>query len=190
MRFYLFGPRIMGFRPGVSVGPADFAKFTSSTTAPPKGKSTAGMVGSFVYVIEDGNGRVKVGTSKDPLRQLAQLRSTSVAPLSFAYIGVTPSEGYDIESAAHAALAKHNAGGEWFTVEPAEAVGAIAGAAFGLGYPILQLSADQAARTVARAKLEDAAAMRQNRGGGLAILLLVGMVVLATVLVAWIAVRL
>jgi hypothetical protein len=190
MRFYLFAPRIMGFRPGISISPADIARLVTPSPHPATSKSTAGIVGSFVYVIEDGNGRVKIGTSKDPVRRLAQLRSTSVAPLSFAYIGVTPSEGYDIESATHRALAGHRVGGEWFNVRADEAVAAIAGAAFGFGYPILQLSVDQAARTVARARAEDAAATRPKHGGGLAVLLLIGMWVAATLLVAWIAVRL
>jgi hypothetical protein len=189
MRLYLFGPRIMGLRPGISISPADIAKLVTPSP-PPRGKSTAGIVGSFLYVIEDGQGRVKVGTSKDPIRRMTQLRSTSDSPLNFSYIGVTPSEGYDIESAAHAALAGHRINGEWFNVRADEAVAAIAGAAFRLHWPIVQLTEDQAARTVAVARAEDAAAMRQNHGGGLAILLLIGMVVAATLLVAWIAVRL
>jgi hypothetical protein len=190
MRRYLFGQRIMGFRPGISVGPADIAKFASSTTPPATSNGTAGMVGAFVYVIEDGRGRVKIGTSKNPLRRLAQLRSTSGELLNFAYIGVTPSEGFDIERAAHIALAGHRVNGEWFNVRADEAVAAIAGAAFGLGYPILQLTADQAARTVAVARAEDAAAVRPKHRGGLAVLLLGGIWVAATLLVAWIAARL
>jgi hypothetical protein len=140
-----------------------------------------------VYVIRDGRDHVKIGVSKDPIRRIAQLRATSTAPLSFAYIGVTPSEGYDIERGAHVALAGHRINGEWFNVRADEAVAAIAGAAFRLGYPILQLSADQAARTVARARAEDAMAARPKHGGGMAILLLIGMVVLAMVLLAGIA---
>jgi hypothetical protein len=126
------------------------------------------------------------------LAQLAQLRSTSESPLNFAYIGVTPSESYDIERAAHVALAGHRANGEWFTVEPVEAVAAIAGAAFRLHWPILQLSVDQATRTVAVARAEDAMALRQGRDPGVlqGWLVLVAIWIAAMLLVAWIAVRL
>src|SRR5262249_16216352 len=97
MRLYLFGRRhFLGFRPGISISPADIAGMFP-TSKPAVSKSTANIQGSFLYVIEDGNGRVKVGTSKDPIRRMAQLRSTSDSPLSFAYIGVTPSEGFDLE---------------------------------------------------------------------------------------------
>jgi hypothetical protein len=61
-------------------------------------------------------------------------------------LGAASSEGFDIERAAHAALAGHRVGGEWFNVRADEAVAAIAGAAFRLRAPILQLTEDQARR--------------------------------------------
>lgn len=144
MRFYLFGPRIggrWGVRPGISLNPADFIpKATAAINTDPD---------SFVYVIEDTRGYVKIGTSKNPLARMATLRAGSASPLKFAYIAVTPdNDGYDIEREAHKALRAHRVEGEWFDVPPEMAVAALSGAAFKLDHPLAQLTEDQTRRTL------------------------------------------
>jgi hypothetical protein len=53
--------------------------------------------------------------------------------------------------------------GEWFSVPPEMAVAAIARAAQKLGHPIVQLSPDRAAGTVAVARAQEAAAAQPKR---------------------------
>jgi hypothetical protein len=98
MRFYLSGPRILGIRPGVSFDANDLRRF-AAPSAP-----RAAVQGSFVYVVKGDHGRVKIGVSTDPSSRLASLQTGSPFPLEFAFVGVSPGNGYDIEAAAHAML--------------------------------------------------------------------------------------
>jgi hypothetical protein len=56
MRFFFMGPRILGIRPGISLGASDFRKAFA-----PRGVTAGTMTGSFVYVIEGAAGHHKIG---------------------------------------------------------------------------------------------------------------------------------
>jgi len=135
MRFFFIGPRVMGIRPGISLRPSDLRRFFGATTPLERGA----MTGSFVYVIEGVTGHYKIGVSVDPIRRLAELQTGSPVPLRFAYIGVTPGNGYDIEGRAHELLDAHRKEGEWFLVPASIAIGATLEAAMRLGEPIQQV---------------------------------------------------
>jgi hypothetical protein len=131
MRLPFFGPRILGMRPGISLGPEDFR---SRRRAAPQ-RAVSSIEGSFVYVIRGEHNLVKIGVSTNP-DALASLRSASPFALDIVYTAFTPGSGYDIVAAAHEALKDHRCTGEWFDVAPEIAVGAIAGAAHKLGQPL------------------------------------------------------
>jgi hypothetical protein len=137
MRFFFFGPRILGIRPGISLGASDFRRAFGSTTSTVRGRGA--MTGSFVYVIEGHAGHHKIGVSTDPIARLAQLQTGSPVPLRFAYIGVTSNSGYEIEQSAHALLDAHRKEGEWFLVPASIAIGATIEAANRLSQPIQQV---------------------------------------------------
>ena len=119
----------------------------------------AGLNSSFLYVISDGHGHVKIGVTEDPKSRIAALRrELAASTLDFVYIGATSSDGFDIEQAARSALARHRFYGEWLSVPPEMAVAAIARAAQKLGRPIVQLS------TVPVARAQGAAAAQPKRG--------------------------
>src|SRR6185437_8499627 len=114
MRFFFGGPRFFGIRPGVILGPRDFRRFFGGGRA-----SAAGaMTGSFVYAFKGDHNLVKIGISTNPDARLAQLRTASPFPIDYAYVGVTPGTGYEIEQEAHAILAHRRCNGEWFDVPP------------------------------------------------------------------------
>jgi hypothetical protein len=128
MRLFFLGPRILGIRPGVSLAPEElFGRGRPRATA---------TTGSFVYVLRGDHNMTKIGVSTNPNARLAQLRTASAFPIDFAFVGVTPGTGFDIERAAHALLANHRCNGEWFDVTPEIAVAAVHAAAHRLGQPI------------------------------------------------------
>ena len=95
---------------------------------------TAAASGAFVFVIDDGAGRVKVEASTDPYGRLAVIRAT--APRAkIAYATVTPGAGADIEREAAVRLAQHRAG-DWYMAPVEAAVAALSAAAFKLGEPV------------------------------------------------------
>jgi hypothetical protein len=148
MRFFIIGPRILGIRPGVSFGPSDFRKAFGA-----KRGATGNMTGSFVYVIEGQAGHHKIGVSRDPIQRLAELQTGSPVPLRFAYIGVTPGTGYNIEGAAHDLLDAHRQEGEWFLVPASIAIGAVMEASASRSSP---------SAAVASKALESASARRDS----------------------------
>lgn len=127
MRFWFSGPRILGVRPGVSFGPGDMKEPRASRPG------AASPVG-FVYVVDSGHGRVKVGMSADPRARLATLQTGSAYPLRLAYAAALPAHLMaPVEAGAHAALDNHRAGGEWFNVPPDMAVAALHAAGYRAG---------------------------------------------------------
>lgn len=130
MRFWLSGPRIFGFRPGVSFSPSDLTGSRRHAAAGDR------IEGSFVYVVRGDHNMVKIGVTTNPRARLAQLRTGSAFPIEYAFIGITPGTGYDIEGAAHAVLDKYRCAGEWFDLPPEIAVSAVMGAAGKLGQPM------------------------------------------------------
>jgi hypothetical protein len=130
MRFWLAGPRILGIRPGISFRPDELLRKPSPRQRLPGGS------GSFIYVISNGRGLVKVGISTNPTARLAQLQRASAAHLSLAYVGALRCTGYAVEAEAHRTLAGYRQNGEWFNCPADMAVAAIAAAAYRLGEPI------------------------------------------------------
>jgi hypothetical protein len=145
MRLSLSGPRIFGFRPGISFGPDELLRKPS-----PRRQSQGS--GSFIYVISDNHGSIKVGISTNPTVRLAQLQRTSAAHLALAYVAALRCTGYAVEAEAHRTLASYRQGGEWFNCPVDMAVAAIGAAAYRLGEPIASGDpklADEAVRMVA-----------------------------------------
>lgn len=70
----------------------------------------------FVYVIANPKAKLlKIGTSKDPVRRLSELRAQTRADLEI--VGTTPGR-YRAESAAHRRFADLRVRGEWFRDDP------------------------------------------------------------------------
>ena len=151
MRFFLFGPRFFGVRPGVSFRPDEVLKTPNGNPNSP--------TGSFVYVIENGRGNHKVGWTANPTARLATLQTGSPDPLKFAYIGAASGRAYEIEQAAHGILSAYRcAAGEWFIVPADMAVASLTTAAFRLGENLLQVTpaqADEILRVAASMPPED-----------------------------------
>lgn len=72
----------------------------------------------FVYAIGDGQRRVKIGWSRDPLRRLVKLRSDCSGEVKL--LGVI-SATREQEAEAHELLAHWHISGEWFRLEGAVA---------------------------------------------------------------------
>lgn len=122
MRFYVSGPRIGFFRPGVIFGaPRWQPRYASAPAA-----------GGYVYVIAGEHGLSKIGISRDPDARLATLRTSS--PYRLDLFHVTPAQdAFAVEQEAHAALNQFRANGEWFGVSPQVAVRAVYDAAARVG---------------------------------------------------------
>ena len=133
MRFYLGGPRIAGIRPGISFGPEDFKQKRGSPPRKPAGDITGG---SFVYVLKGDHNLVKIGVTTNPSARLASIRTGSPFPLDYAFLGITPGPGFDIEQASHAMLTKQRLEGEWFDVSTELATASVMSAAAKLGQPL------------------------------------------------------
>jgi Meiotically up-regulated gene 113 len=122
MRFYLFGPRFLGIRPGISFNANDFHY---------RGPTSRGA--SYIYVIKGDRDNVKIGVTKYPETRLAQIQTGLSQKIDYAFIAPTSGNAYAIEKEAHAMLARHRLNGEWFDASPELAIAAVAGAAAKLG---------------------------------------------------------
>lgn len=158
MRFFFTGPRFMGVRPGISFSPRDFQRKVSSS---PMGGQ---MTGSFVYVIADETGRHKIGSSRDPIQRIKDLQTGTAEKLSFAYIGVTPGTGFNVEYAAHNLLDDHRGNGEWFKVPASIAMGAVMEAATRLKEPIQQVSSEIVPQIIYLANQSEPATAKRSPG--------------------------
>jgi hypothetical protein len=123
MRFYLFGPRFLGIRTGISFQPSDLR----SLPRPP-----ADATASYIYVIKDAE-HVKIGVTKHSRERLAQIQTASSRKIDYAFIAPTSGDPYAIEREAHAILSRYRLHGEWFDVPPELAIAAVTGAAAKLG---------------------------------------------------------
>ena len=153
MRFFFGGPRVMGLRTGISLGPEDFRVRLGSG-------QQSGDTGGFVYVIRGEHGLVKVGVSTNPSARMAQLRTASPFPLTFAYVAAVEGRAgnaYLVEQAAHGLLARHAMAGEWFDVPIDMAVAAIAAGAHKTGLKIVEIAALQVDAVVQAARATGAA---------------------------------
>lgn len=153
MRMWFSGPRIMGIRPGISLGREDFRNLAGSYTTRPMrtdGITAAPRVKeAMLYVVQGDHGRSKIGISSDPNARLAQLKTGSPFPISLATVYAPSCDSMGalrIEQAAHAMLTAHRCEGEWFDVEPAIAGAAISAAAIQQGINLCQIDAATAAK--------------------------------------------
>lgn len=162
MRVWFGGPRILGVRTGVSFGPEDFRRAQPAGASGPQVTSETG----FVYVIAGDHGRVKVGSSLDPMSRIATLQTGSPFPLRIPYCAAAGVNYEAVEKEAHSILAPHNSQGEWFSVPVDMAVAAINAAAFRLGSPAVQVPPENA--TALRAMMANEVAV-PNRSKALPI---------------------
>lgn len=123
MRFWILGPRIGFFRPGVSFN------FGGGRSQPRRPERSTTPVTDFIYVITGASGMTKIGVSTDPNARLATLQTGSPERLRLAFTAPAFGNAYTIEQEAHHILGVHNIGGEWFDVTPDLAIAAIFGAA-------------------------------------------------------------
>jgi hypothetical protein len=122
MRFWISGPRMGFFRPGVSFNAGGYRRFAGSP-------STGATPGGFVYVIAGDHGLRKIGSSNTPARRLAELQTGSPYRLWIEFQAPVYGSALDVELAAHAIHEPHRGLGEWFSVSPNIAVAAIYGGA-------------------------------------------------------------
>lgn len=130
MKLFLTGPRFLGVRPGLILGPGDF---------PGSGK----VEGAFLYAIGNQQGLVKVGVTTNPRQRLATLQTAYPFPLQLLGLWATPGDGYDIEERAHSLLDHYRMRGEWFRVGTTTALASIEHAASTLSRPLLKVSLEQ-----------------------------------------------
>ncbi|UGY15112.1 GIY-YIG nuclease family protein [Bradyrhizobium septentrionale] len=143
---------MMGLRPGISFGENDFRRAVSR-----QGAADNHMTGTFVYVIRGAGNHHKIGVSTDPIARIATLQTGSHEPLDFAYIGVTPGTGFNVEQLAHEILKDYRATGEWFSVPASIAIGAVLEAANRLTEPMQQVQPAMVPQIIQLAKLPDPA---------------------------------
>jgi T5orf172 domain len=156
LRFWLAGPRVFGIRPGVSFGPEDFRRMASAGQQQQSAQG-ARRTSSFVYVIENSHGDVKVGISADPNGRMANLQTGNPFPLRLAYVAAVKSDRGDaIETAVHGTLDRHRKAGEWFGVSVEMAVAAIAAASFRVNDPIVAVDPGQVDRIIALSQASQA----------------------------------
>jgi hypothetical protein len=113
MRLWFSGPRIFGIRTGISLGPQDF-KPTPRRARQNEKTGIAQKIGqndaifdpdhSFIYVIKNQTGRVKIGRAADCKQRLADLQTGNPEKLSFAWIGAPRADTVSIETDAHTML--------------------------------------------------------------------------------------
>lgn len=129
MRFWISGPRIGVFRPGISFG-SSFASYR------PAAARAAVPAGQFVYVISGEHGAVKIGISSNPTARRAELQTGSPHGLFLESAMWAGENAFEIEQEAHAILASYRMPGEWFHVSREAALAAVCGAAARLGLPL------------------------------------------------------
>ncbi len=134
MRLFLFGPSLFGglIRPGISFG-------FSGARRP--ARATASQ--DFVYVVDGGQGLVKIGVSTDPTARLVTLQTGSPHRLRLAFTAPTFGHAFEIEQEAHAILAAQRANGEWFAVSSDLAIAALFGAADRTGFSMSEPNKDE-----------------------------------------------
>jgi hypothetical protein len=101
LRFYFFGPSILGIRPGISFGLNDLRARARPRLARP---------GGYIYVIR-GDNRVKVGITRSPENRLAQIQAQCTSRIDYAFLAPTSGDPCAIEKEAHAMLANYRLGG-------------------------------------------------------------------------------
>lgn len=137
MRFWIAGPRLGWFRPGVSFGRSDFRRAAYTAAASPSDPG-------YVYVITAAHGCRKIGSSGDPAQRLAKLQTGSPYRLwiEFQSPQTDRASAYRIELEAHAILDAKRGEGEWFAVTSDMAIATIFAAADRTGCSLVSRSAN------------------------------------------------
>ena len=133
MRFWFSGPRIAGYRPGVSFGAEDIRAMNGGAAR--QGSSSSG----FVYAIMDNHGRYKLGCSTDPMSRLANLQTAHADSLEIVYCVAAQRDYEHVEKTAHDILAAYRLGGEWFNCPLDSVIAAISVAASRVGSPFVTI---------------------------------------------------
>ena len=96
---------------------------------------------AYIYVIRAGeDGPVKIGVATNPTLRITELQCGSWMDLSFvAVAAVITGLARTAENAAHHVAAEHRIRGEWFDLEPLEAVSAILAGAAKAGVSVVSL---------------------------------------------------
>lgn len=98
-----------------------------------------------IYVVGSEHGAVKIGMSGIPWSRFSDLQVGSPTPLRMHYVAnTTGGEAAAIEILTHSILSDRHVSGEWFRVEPSEAVDAIKQAANELGITLGPIEKPQA----------------------------------------------
>jgi Meiotically Up-regulated Gene 113 (MUG113) protein len=77
-----------------------------------------------VYVIQESQGPIKIGFSRNPTRRLADLQAATAKPLFLRHT-IFATNGPRIEKGAHAILDHKKVNGEWFDATVDEGIAAI-----------------------------------------------------------------
>ena len=129
MRFWISGPRIGFFRPGVSFGASDFRR-SRGGGAPAAQEAPA----AFVYVIKGEGERRKIGVSVSPLERLKTLQTGSPYKLGIEYSApVYGASAFNVEGEAQDILDKLRLEGDWFAVSLNMAIATVYAAADRVG---------------------------------------------------------
>lgn len=147
MRLFLVGPRIFGLRPGLAFNPFKSSGRTESHNT---------QRGSFVYLIQNPEGFVKIGVSNNPLMRLAHLQIANTGKLTLLHsiaIEGDSSNAYLVEDLVHRELASLNEAGEWFHVDGELGVHAIESAAQKLGLRSVEVERKDLALVIREAAL-------------------------------------
>lgn len=153
MRLWLGGPRVLGVRTGISLGREDFRAARLALSSSPRPRSP-----SCIYVIQDGNGRVKIGISADPIARRDNLQTASASRLKLVYVAAAKSDdAFAVERASHRLLSQYRHEGEWFDISPDVAVAAISAASYRVGDPIQSIPLDKVETVTRLAELTDSA---------------------------------
>jgi len=131
-RIWFSGPRLFGglIRPGISF---DLGGGLGHRRQREPQSFDERPIGGYVYVIRSESGHVKLGSSVQPIRRLAQLQTGSPHLLELIETISVTTDPYEIEREAHALLDRYRVNGEWFATSPELAMAAIYAAADKLG---------------------------------------------------------
>jgi hypothetical protein len=139
MRFFVSGFRIFGLQTGIVFSLRDLARLFEQPSGQPAGTPQP----SFVYVIRGAHNVCKIGVSTNPMARLAQIKTGSPFPVSFAFVGAVNGDGYDIEAKAHQLLSRCRVQGEWFDCQAEMAIAAVNGAAASLHQEMISIHPSQ-----------------------------------------------
>lgn len=143
MRFFFLSPRMRlfgGARMGFSLGRQDLRRYENQQVNGQLFDPDHG----FIYVVKGDHGRCKIGITGNVAARLSALRTASAFPIEYAWIGAPQGKGVAIERDAHTMLNRYRNNGEWFSVSPDAAVGAICAAAHRLGQAMLEVTPERA----------------------------------------------